>query len=247
LLPSWTGRARIGISWGVFVGGVGENSRHRHHAIQAVSAPQIKLETERGTIQITNGFVLPPGMVHLASKCDQSAFLYMDPNSSAGRSVMAALGGVPLSLSATDALVLRQIVIETLQDGELARPLERMCNLIGCDSLTVRTPDPRISALIEQIVSSPDAFPDAKAAAASIGLSRSRLVHLFSVEAGVPWRTFLLWIKLRRAFEAVATGSTLTEAAQAGGFADSAHFSRTCRSMFGINPKAITAVLKTRG
>ena len=47
---------------------------------------------------------------------------------------------------------------------------------------------------------------------------------------------FFLWCRLRAAAEIAMRGSSLTEAAHAAGFADSAHLSRTFRSMFGIAP-----------
>lgn len=37
----------------------------------------------------------------------------------------------------------------------------------------------------------------------------------------------------------MGSGSSLTEAAHAAGFADSAHFSRTFRRMFGVAPASL--------
>ena len=43
----------------------------------------------------------------------------------------------------------------------------------------------------------------------------------------------------RQAVEAFAGGDSLTEAAHAAGFSDSAHFSRTFRRMFGLAAAAL--------
>jgi len=52
----------------------------------------------------------------------------------------------------------------------------------------------------------------------------------------------MLWMRLRAALtEALATGS-MTDAAYAAGFSDSAHFTRTCRTMFGLPPTAFAPV-----
>jgi AraC-like DNA-binding protein len=42
------------------------------------------------------------------------------------------------------------------------------------------------------------------------------------------------WLRLIRAVDAHAGGLSLTEAAHAAGFADSAHLSRTFKRMFGM-------------
>jgi AraC-like DNA-binding protein len=72
--------------------------------------------------------------------------------------------------------------------------------------------------------------------ARAVHRSPSRLAHRFRDATGVPLRRFILWRRLRAAAETAMRGSSLTEAAHAAGFADSAHLSRTFRSMFGIAP-----------
>ena len=71
-------------------------------------------------------------------------------------------------------------------------------------------------------------------AARHVGLSPDRMSHLFVEQTGLPFRTFVLWLRIQKAVEAYAQGASLTTAAYDAGFADSAHFSRTFRRMFGI-------------
>lgn len=71
-------------------------------------------------------------------------------------------------------------------------------------------------------------------AAAHVGLSNGRARHLFVEQTRLPFRTYVLWLRLMKAVEVYAKGESLTEAALASGFADSAHLSRTFRRMFGI-------------
>jgi AraC-like DNA-binding protein len=66
-----------------------------------------------------------------------------------------------------------------------------------------------------------------------------RFRHLFMKETGVGFRAYLLWQRLECSLAAYVAGETLTEAAHTGGFADSAHFSRTFRRMFGIAPASV--------
>lgn len=67
-------------------------------------------------------------------------------------------------------------------------------------------------------------------------LSPDRFRHLFIEETGMRFRPYVLWLRIEIALAAFAAGRNLTEASHAGGFADSAHFSRTFKRMFGIAP-----------
>jgi len=70
--------------------------------------------------------------------------------------------------------------------------------------------------------------------AEAVHLSAERFRHLFLQETGIRFRPYVLWLRLELAVAAYAAGHNLTEASHAGGFADSAHFSRTFRRMFGV-------------
>lgn len=70
----------------------------------------------------------------------------------------------------------------------------------------------------------------------ALGLSPSRLSHLFSEHAGLPLRSFLLWRKIRRALTLFEAGGSITAIAHASGFTDSAHFCRTFVSCLGLRP-----------
>jgi AraC-like DNA-binding protein len=51
---------------------------------------------------------------------------------------------------------------------------------------------------------------------------------------GLPFRTYLLWLRLSKALELFSEGVSLTDAAHGAGFSDSSHLSRTFRRLFGI-------------
>jgi len=81
--------------------------------------------------------------------------------------------------------------------------------------------------------------PTLSEAAAAGHISPSRLTHLFTDEVGIPFRSYVLWLRLRRVAEMVADGSNLTEAAISSGFSDSSHLSRVFKDNFGLAPSAL--------
>lgn len=70
-------------------------------------------------------------------------------------------------------------------------------------------------------------------------LSKGRFLHLFSEQLGIPWRRYLLWRRLLVVFTYAAGGHSLTDCAHFAAFSDSAHFSKTFKSMFGTSPVTI--------
>ncbi|WWL46237.1 helix-turn-helix transcriptional regulator [Pseudomonas parakoreensis] len=72
--------------------------------------------------------------------------------------------------------------------------------------------------------------------AALVHLSPTRFSHWFVEQTGLPLRSYAKWLRLTQAVRHLASGEPITTAAHASGFSDSAHFSRTFRSLLGIDP-----------
>ena len=68
-------------------------------------------------------------------------------------------------------------------------------------------------------------------------LSASRVQRLFLEELGVGYKKLQLWLRFRTAAQQIASGRTVTDAAFAGGFANSSHFSHAFRAMFGVSTR----------
>jgi AraC-like DNA-binding protein len=75
--------------------------------------------------------------------------------------------------------------------------------------------------------------------AASVGLSPSRFLHLFTTSVGVPLRPYALWLRLQCRARELAGGKSVADAAHAAGFSDAAHFTRTFRRMIGATPRQV--------
>jgi AraC-like DNA-binding protein len=70
-------------------------------------------------------------------------------------------------------------------------------------------------------------------------LSPSRFRHLFAEQTGMALRQYILWRRFVSVWEYRMNGESLSTAAHAAGFADSAHLTRTSRRMFGIPPSLL--------
>ncbi len=99
--------------------------------------------------------------------------------------------------------------------------------------------DTRIAAAADTLRRSSSETVSAEAIATAVGLSISRLEHLFKEQIGAPMRSFRTWCRFRAAAEALARGCNFTEAAQEAGFFDQTHFTKTFRQWFGITPSFI--------
>lgn len=100
-------------------------------------------------------------------------------------------------------------------------------------------PEPRLAAIAQRLIQSSDEALAATELAASAQLSVSRLEHLFTAQFGVPLRAFRTWYRFRLAAKQLLKGASITDAAHAAGFHDSAHFSRAFGEAFGLPPSHV--------
>ncbi len=104
--------------------------------------------------------------------------------------------------------------------------------------------DTRISSVVALIKRDVANNLSARYLAAQVDLSEPRLSQLFKDTLGVPIRRYRQWHRLFVTAVGVTQGLSLTTAALEAGFTDSAHFSRTFRSILGMPP---SAMLNPRG
>ncbi|MGF6095901.1 helix-turn-helix domain-containing protein [Pseudomonas sp. 18175] len=109
-----------------------------------------------------------------------------------------------------------------------------------------RLDDPRLERALAALDEQLTGKVSAQALAQAAHLSLSQLERLFSHQLGLPVRRLVLWRRLRIALHLALAGSTLTDAAHGAGFADSAHFSRTMKQLFGVTAAASLRQLDVR-
>ncbi len=121
-----------------------------------------------------------------------------------------------------------------------AEKLKRGCLHFFGGSLADPKPlEPRIGKILNHLHEEPGRAYSGDELARIAGLSPSRMQHLFKQQLGIPVRKYILWTRLRYALNLALSGKSLTEVAHQSGFSDSAHFSRTFKSMFGVAPSSL--------
>ena len=224
----------------------GGTDYHSHHAIQITLSLNGDFELRAaGETMRGPAVAVAADVDHIFEATGRAAFLFVDPETAAGAAIAAGLFGsnrlaaIPESRIAGHVEALRAYSDSPQGSGidlaDLGRRL--VADLAG--GIAPRPLDRRVEAMIAYANANLEGPVTLADAVASIGLSPSRLRHLFADQTGLPFKTYMLWLRIGKAVEAYARGASLTEAAHEAGFADSAHLSRTFRRTFGLPAAAL--------
>ena len=211
------------------------STEHRHHAAQfafGLDGPVI-FENPQAGRQCSEMLLISPNTPHAHPAFGALGFLYLEPESSEWSSFAARIEGDLVKLPFNERL---RSVARDAAIGNAAAASSLVDDLIGKSATSPLADDAMISQTIATIRRSLDGPIRLAALAEVVHRSPSRLAHRFRQTTGVSMRRYVLWCRLRLALDAALRGSNLTEAAHLAGFADSAHLSRTFRSMFGVAP-----------
>ena len=171
-----------------------------------------------------------------------SVVLFIEPETPEGKALAARLQGRPELLDAdTVAVAAKRLHRAWRVEGSYDAVTAVCMQLVQDISRTApRAPsDPRVLAAVEYIRQRVDQPVSLSEVAQAAHLSPGRFRHLFVEETGMPLRTYILWRRLLHVLTLLTQGETLSGAAHAAGFADSAHLSRTARTMFGLPPSVL--------
>ena len=241
------------VAWAGVCGFIGEGgggapiAPHAHYAIQLVLGVPAGLRIQSGrdgAWQSCAGALVPSRMTHTidVDACGMSLVLFIEPETPQGKALSTRLQGRLELLAADDvADAARRLEqawrVERNQDAVRAACVQLVQHV---SQTAPREPsDPRVLAAIEYIRQSVGEPVTLAAVAHVANLSPERFRHLFVQETGMPLRTYVLWRRLLHVWTLLMDGETLSGAAHAAGFADSAHLSRTARTMFGLPPSAL--------
>ncbi|AUX32087.1 AraC family transcriptional regulator [Sorangium cellulosum] len=215
----------------LYVGPLVATRRHAHHAAQVVIAPQgLCIEDGAGGHLHAGAAVIPPRMPHRHGACAHAAMLFLDGDDLASRALSrdAEPRCETWGRGALDVSVPRD------PTPEMARAL--IASILSAVDLR-QPPEPRHPAARRMCAYLDGSDPvDLASLSHEAGLSPRQMRHAFARDVGLPMRAYLRWKRLRRAIAAVEGGASLSAAAAAAGFADSAHLSRVFREQFGMTP-----------
>ncbi|MBU9764717.1 helix-turn-helix transcriptional regulator [Mycobacterium sp. TNTM28] len=239
--PAWSGALAVVTGALCYTGRLSDAQRHHHVATQVVRswADPFELTDAHGRAAVTSAAVIPSGREHSIRILSPASgvIIFLDPSA--------------FSRTGPDGDDVAQWVAagDELPCWTTPLPPEQLLDeLIGTppSGYTRPTPDiwhPSLLAAVELV---PRLLPEAVRltdVAKQVGLSPGRLGRLFKLQLGQSFPTYVRWARLRCAVEAVRDGASLTDAAHAAGFTDSAHANRVCHEMFGLSPSAASREL----
>jgi len=236
----------------MYLGRIDNVMEHAHHALQIIfnRSGKFQFRTDGPSIEC-GGVIIGGDQRHqLVSSDDSQVHVWLDKEATDAKKISAQHLREKEAIKIIDDSLLERLIAcvntgnNCLDSREQARDVYRkiVFELAGSSSDSGDPIDPRIvtalKLLREKYLSQKLGIAEI---AGNVGLSQSRLIHLFTEQIGIPIRRYVLWIRLLTAMQMSSEGKqSLTEAAHNAGFSDAAHFSRTYRSMFGITPKGCT-------
>jgi AraC-like DNA-binding protein len=233
----------------IFVGKTGVFPAHAHQAIQIcfLFDGAIQLRARDDDPWIDCGLAIVPSRQSHAmngSRDRHGAVIFIEPETREGRILVERYSGD--GITSADRTPITALLPE-LHDAVLQQrgrqavvPLaRRLVQALTQDSDPSVVSDERILRAVAWINSHLSAPITLKQVAAVACLSPSRFRHLFAEQTGTGLRQYVLWRRFVSIWEHTMRGESLSTAAHAAGFADSAHLSRTCRRMMGIPPSLL--------
>ncbi|HET9864729.1 MAG TPA: AraC family transcriptional regulator [Steroidobacteraceae bacterium] len=248
--PSASGRILMWRGGSLWIGQAGEPAEmHAHHAVQVTlpaRAPGARLRLPDGDWKTYSAAIVAAEQSHAFDARGQTMVqLFVEPESREGRMLQARCQEAGIlelpegELSNEVQALARAYEARATDEALMKLAREAIGKLAGSDGKSALPPDARITKATDLIRARLSGPMTLESIAKAVHLSPDRFRHLFVQETGVAFRPYVLWLRLECALQAYVGGSSLTEAAHRGGFADSAHFSRTFRRMFGIAPASV--------
>lgn len=243
----WAGRPVLAPGAMLYLGPAGAADSHAHHAVQVVYGLDgpIELILDGRTLRARAAIVAPNTPHAFDAAGGRIALILLDPHGARG----AALTRLAHRSTGDAVLAFEPPAPPPDPDPDEALAwCEHLLTSLGRRTEGTAPPSPAVRAALEYLDTAVAGTPTLTAAARHAHVSPSRLTHTFTRQVGIPFRRYVLWLRLRRAAEHVQAGGTLTGAAAAAGFSDSAHLTRVFRANFGLPPSAVlTRAVLTRG
>ena len=219
---------------------------HSHHSLHFVLSIQGELRVRTsplGRWLTAAGVLTSADAPHAIDSHGTDVLLvFLDPESDAGLTFRPLLERPVRLLSAHERSALVENVLpRAILSSGAEDWVRNAARTLGLRLPASQRPmHPRVRRLLRMLHSSGvDDATSLEALARSVGLSPSRLMHVFTESIGIPLRPYLSWLRVQRAAMAIVNGSLLGEAAHTAGFADASHMTRTFKRMLGVPPSVL--------
>ncbi|WP_378731162.1 helix-turn-helix domain-containing protein [Nocardia brasiliensis] len=241
--PQWQGSALLRPGILAFAGEILPTELHAHHAVQIVAActPVVVVDGSGVRRQGTH-IIVPTDAPHrVCVGAAHGIAVYLDPETVAGAAAdrRAHLHGWAQPLSVDPA---RTPSVDSTPGQLAGHVADVLADLLRNNPAP--SADDRQGVVAAALQLLPDLVRDGSVrgsdVARQLGISATRLTHLFTEQVGIPLRRYILWLRLHIAMTRVMAGDDVTTAAAAAGFTDSAHLTRTCRRTFGLPPSMMS-------
>lgn len=239
MIGAWAGEWRLDPGRLAVAGRFGPTSPHRHPALQLTVALDGKFVASDGhDSRVCQAVLIPSGVRHALSPADDATrvlSIYLHPATADARRLATDAG------SGLDDWIAR--AEHTTRLDLTTTPLDALTATVLTALRGHTPPAPPVPPKLRDAVDLLGALLPAKLAlpdlAAAVALSPSTLSRLFATETGATFPTTVRWARLLHAITEIESGRTITDAAHAAGFTDSAHATRVCREMTGVTPTTL--------
>ncbi|WP_018885464.1 helix-turn-helix domain-containing protein [Paenibacillus massiliensis] len=220
---------------------------HKHSFIQVTIALEAPFDMDiEGEPICSSGVIINSNVTHRLHGMGQPLLLLlMDSTSTMAASFKHYMGSQPYALFPAEIIVdaVAPFVQNTSPhvkdtDGYVSF-LEKLMQHLHLDYMQPAMTDPRIKKLIQLIKACTDSDHSIGHFASQIGLSNSRLSHLFKENTGISLSGYILLHKLQKASYLIFQGLRITDAAMAAGFDSPSHLAATSKKLLGMTAKDI--------
>lgn len=222
-----------------------EADRHKHWMLQLFLSSRNELNIEVQDRPIRCGAILVNiDTTHMIQSNGEPIFtMLIDPVSELGRMLREEFTAQPCQVLPGDLTRdMQQAFRHALEEAGHEAALDFARRMVGMLSTgTAKRFDDRIHQVLMLLdeCAHEDEAHQAKFFSEAVGLSASRLAHLFKEETGIPLKSYIVLHKLQKAYDAIFDGENFTTAALHAGFDSPSHFSYTTKRMTGMSASGI--------
>lgn len=221
---------------------------HKHLAKHISVSLEAPLKFFIGNDKILcNGIVINSNVMHAAKCFSQKHIVFMfEESSNIAEEIDRKY------LHASDYCLLNQNVIDnikrefnlqclTANRDEYNKTFYKLLNLLGLNNNIPCVTDARIIQILNILDTKEEINNNIiKEILDLINISQSRLSHLFKEQVGIALNSYLVMIKLKKAYKYLIEGNNITNAALKAGFDSSSHFAATSKNLLGISAQKIS-------